>query len=128
MCLFLQNQNFQQHTEHLINSLYGTAQYASDQLHGINSSLTLQASHLHSMQSVLGVVSEDQQRLAEAAAANLAGVQKLQTQTADMDLKVQTALENEVSPTSFNVCIGATCVVHTAPITKSAPTNGCDSH
>ncbi len=42
MCLFIQNQDFQKHTEHMLNLLHGGSRLAMDQILAMSSNLTAQ--------------------------------------------------------------------------------------
>ena len=97
MCLFLQAQNFQRHTEHTINMLYSSSQHASEQLQEVEARLKQSTATMHGMDAVLtGVATAQKQQLA-VAEASLQDLAALLGESQAVREDLQHALQNEVS-------------------------------
>lgn len=96
MCLFLQSQDFQRHTEQIINTLYSSSQHAAEQLNAVDLHLKQSLLSIHHMDKVLGGVATAQSQQLQIAEDNLKGVQQLHDDSQAVHAQLQHALHNEV--------------------------------
>ena len=96
MCLFIQNQDFQKHTETVLNLLSHGARQAADQLRAMNSSMGGQLVAMRRMSGSLAELEQGQQEVSEGVQRGLASMQQLQSQALSVDDKLAHALQNEV--------------------------------
>ena len=101
MCLFLQSQDFQRHTEHMINSLYSSAQHADEHLQHINSNLQNSLDTMSEMGSSLSDVAAAQHQQQQLARENLQGVQQLHADAQNVQTHLSHVLQNEASTSSL---------------------------
>ena len=97
MCLFLQSQDFQRHTEHMINSLYSSAQHADEHLQHINSNLRRSLDTMSDMDSSLSNVAAAQHQQQLLAKENLQGVHQLHADAQTVQTHLSHVLQNEAS-------------------------------
>ncbi|KAK9819973.1 hypothetical protein WJX72_004679 [[Myrmecia] bisecta] len=94
MCLFLQNQNFQQATENTMNKLYSSSSAAAAHLDAINSSLGHHKQQLAEVEGRvldLGVLQED---VLTTVTANLETARALESKADVLDQKLQQTLDH----------------------------------
>lgn len=96
MCLFLQSQDFQRHTEFMINSLYSSSQHAAEQLNAVDSHLAQSLSTMDNMVGTLSNVETTAQQQLQLSHQNLEGVQQLQQDSQQVHAQLSHALQNEV--------------------------------
>ena len=96
MCLFLQSQDFQRHTEFMINSLYSSSQHAADQLNAVDTHLTQSLSTMDSMAGKLTNVESAQEQQLHLSHENLKGVQQLHVDSQQVHAQLAQTLQNEV--------------------------------
>ena len=96
MCLFLQSQDFQRHTEFLINSLYSSSQHAADQLTAVDTHLTQSLSTMDSMAGKLTNVEAAQEQQLQLSHESLQGVQQLHVDSQQVHAQLAQALQHEV--------------------------------
>lgn len=97
MCLFLQSQDFQRHTEYMINSLYGSAKHAGEHLQYINSNLQKSLITMTDMDSSLSSVAATQQQQQNMAEKSLEGIQQLHDDARTVQTHLEHVLHNEAS-------------------------------
>ena len=97
MCLFLQSQDFQRHTEHIINMLFSSAQHAAEQLTAVDARLAQSLATMHGMDAALTDVAASQKEQLLVAAESLEGVRLLHNDSQAVHYQLQHALENGVS-------------------------------
>ena len=97
MCLFLQSQDFQRHTELMINSLYGSAQHADENLRNINSKLHKSLDTMSDLDSSLSSVAAAQQQQQQLAEAGLKGIQQLHDDAQTVQTHLSHVLQHEAS-------------------------------
>ena len=97
MCLFLQSQDFQRHTEFMINSLYGSAQHADENLRSINRNLQTSLDTMSDLDSSLSSVAAAQHKQQQLAEAGLRGVQHLHDDAQTVQNHLSHVLQNEAS-------------------------------
>lgn len=96
MCLFLQNQDFQKHTEAVLNILSTGARQAADQLQSMNTSLGGQLRVVGRMGLMVDSLQQGQERVAAGVEKGIDSVQQLQSQAMNLDEKLAFAIRNEV--------------------------------
>ena len=96
MCLFLQNQDFQKHTEAVLNILSTGARQAAEQLTSMNSGLSSQLETLGHMVSSVEGLEQAQQRMITGVEKELGALEQLQSQAVNMDDKLAVVIRNEV--------------------------------
>lgn len=96
MCLFLQSQDFQSHTEFMINSLYSSSRHAAEQLDAVDTHLTQSLSTMDGMAGKLTKVATAQEQQLQLSHENLKSVQQLQTDSQQVHAQLAHALQNEV--------------------------------
>ena len=96
MCLFLQSQDFQRHTEFIINSLYTSSQHAAEQLDAVDSHLAQSLSAMGIMAGKLSSVQTAQKQQLQLSQQNLKGVQQLHLDSQQVRNQLAHALQNEV--------------------------------
>lgn len=97
MCLFLQSQDFQRHTEHLINALYSSSQHAAQQLHKVDSHLGQSLATMQGIDPALSQVAATQSQQLEMAGESLKGMEVLQNDSHSVHTHLEYALQNQVS-------------------------------
>lgn len=97
MCLFLQSQDFQRHTEVMINSLYSSSQHAAEQLEAVDSHLEQSLLTMKGLDTTLGNVATAQSQQLQLAEENLKSVGQLQNDSQALHTQLEHALQNEVS-------------------------------
>ncbi|KAK9854804.1 hypothetical protein WJX84_005021 [Apatococcus fuscideae] len=95
MCLFLQNQDFQKHTEAVLNILSTGARQAADQLQSMNTSLGGQLRVVGRMGLMVDSLQQGQERVAAGVEKGIDSVQQLQSQAMNLDEKLAFAIRNE---------------------------------
>ncbi len=109
MCLFIQNQDFQKHTEAVLNILSLGARHAAEQLTSLNSSIGSNVKAVGRMMSSLADLGQGQERVAHGVEQGLTTVRQLQSQATNLEDKLTLALRNEVHSclcmAHMNVCI-----------------------
>jgi len=78
MCLFIQAQDFNAHTEALINTLHGATADAAESLASVASNLSAQEASLREIDTTLSGIEASQSSVAAGVAEALAGVQHLE--------------------------------------------------
>ena len=96
MCLFIQNQDFQKHTEAVLNILSLGARQAAEQLRSMNSSMGGQLRTLGRMMRSLEGLEQGQERVVQGVEKGLVTVKQLQTQAVNLDDKLALAIRSEV--------------------------------
>ena len=96
MCLFLQNQDFQKHTEAVLNILSTGARQAAEQLTSMNSGLGSQLMSLEHMVNSMEGLEQAQQRVITGVEKELSALERLQSQAVNMDDKLAVVIRNEV--------------------------------
>lgn len=97
MCLFLQSQDFQRHTEHIINSIHASAQHAEQQLKHINDNLQQSTSTIADMGSSLSSIATTQEQQQHMAEKTAEGIQQLHENTQTVQSDLDKVLHNEAS-------------------------------
>ena len=97
MCLFLQSQDFQRHTELMINSLYSSSQHAAQQLEAVDSHLEQSLLTMEGLDKSLGTVATAQSQQLQLAEQNLKSIGQLQNDSQALHTQLEQALQNEVS-------------------------------
>ena len=100
--MFLQSQDFQRHTEHMMNSLYSSSQHAAEQLDAVDSHLGQSLQSIHSMNAALGDVTTSQDQQLQLAEQNLKGVQQLHDDS--QAVQAQLPGPTQVRPSIAFVC------------------------
>ncbi|KAL0044124.1 hypothetical protein WJX82_011352 [Trebouxia sp. C0006] len=95
MCLFLQSQDFQRHTEFMINSLYSSSQHAAEQLEAVDSHLEQSLLTMKGLDTTLGNVATAQSQQLQLAEENLKSVGQLQNDSQALHTQLEHALQNE---------------------------------
>ena len=96
MCLFLQSQDFQRHTEFMINNLYSSSQHVAEQLDAVDTHLALSLSTMVNMAGALSNVETTAHQQLQLSHENLQGVQQLQEDSQQVHTQLSHALRNEV--------------------------------
>ncbi len=102
MCLFLQSQDFQRHTEFMINSLYSSSQHAAEQLEAVDSHLEQSLLTMKGLDQTLGGVATAQLQQLQLAEENLKSVGQLQDDSQALHTQLEHALQNEVSQSGLS--------------------------
>ena len=95
--MFLQSQDFQRHTEVLINNLYRSSQHAAEQLHAVDLHLVQSLSTMDIVAGSLSSVESAQHQQLQLSQDNLKGVQQLQDDSQQVHAQLAHAMHNEVS-------------------------------
>ncbi|KAL0029116.1 hypothetical protein WJX77_008042 [Trebouxia sp. C0004] len=95
MCLFLQSQDFQRHTEFMINSLYSSSQHATEQLEAVDSHLKQSLLTIEGLDRTLGGVTTAQLQQLQLAEQNLKSVGQLHNDSQALHTQLEHVLQNE---------------------------------
>lgn len=96
MCLFLQNQDFQKHTETVLNLLSTGARQAAEHITSLNSDMSRQLRALGDMDRSLEGLQQGQHRVAVQVDRQVEGLQQLQSQALSLDEKLAVVVRLEV--------------------------------
>lgn len=96
MCVFLQNQNFKQQSENLIQQLFESTYRATEKMHLIQEQLTDQMSGLQGLKDKLISVDKQQKILEEGMQQGVEEIRKLHNSSKELEIKVNQSLEIEV--------------------------------
>jgi hypothetical protein len=96
MCLFLQNQDFEQHTEALIATLYGSSAFATDTLADVSAKLGKAGQHLEDVDARLKDLQDQGEAISTGVNASLGGLEELQTAASGLEADLGTALKTQV--------------------------------
>ena len=96
MCLFIQNQNFQAHTEHMMNTLYDGARMVQALLESIAPAMEQQSSQIKGINQQLVNVSQTQVLLSSEMQQSAENLHQLSRQAQLLEAGIQTSLANEV--------------------------------
>ncbi|KAA6417348.1 MAG: hypothetical protein FRX49_12677 [Trebouxia sp. A1-2] len=95
MCLFLQSQDFQRHTEFMINSLYSSSRHAAEQLEAVDSHLEQSLLTMKGLDKTLGSVATTQAQQLQLAEESVKSVGQLQNDSQAVHAQLSRALRNE---------------------------------
>lgn len=96
MCLFLQNQDFQKHTETVLNLLSTGARQAAEQLALMTSGMSSQLTAVGRMNRSLEGLQQGWQRIAAGVEKGEEGLQQLQSGYLNLDEQLTAVIRNEV--------------------------------
>ena len=96
MCLFIQNQNFQAHTEHMMNALYDGARMAQAMLASIGPAMEKQSSQIKGINQQLVNVSQTQVLLSSEMQQSAENLHQLSRQAQLLEAGIQASLTIEV--------------------------------
>ena len=96
MCLYIQNQNFQTHTEHMMNELWHGAETASNLISEIVPAMEQQSGQLQSMHGQLHSLQQSQSMISRDTQQSLEKLQALNGQATLLEAGMQESLANEV--------------------------------
>lgn len=108
MCLFLQSQDFQRHTEFMINTLYSSSQHATEQLSAVDTHLSQSLRTMDNMEGKLSNVETAQEQQLQLSHENLKGVQQLHVHSQQVHAQLEHALRNEVRLQPLSIQTGCT--------------------
>lgn len=96
MCLFVKNQDFQRHTEHLINSLHDSTAQAASTLSAVSSALSKQRLQTEAMAGRIEDLSGAQAQLGAGIDSGLAQLGVLQNASQQLDTSLSLTLQRTV--------------------------------
>lgn len=97
MCLFLQSQDFQRHTENMINNIYGSAQQAEQHLKHITGNLQQFLTIIAGVDSALSDIAAKQQQQQDLIEKSVEGIEQLHSDTKMVQAHLDQVLQNEAS-------------------------------
>ena len=96
MCLFVRNQDFQRHTEHLINSLHTSTSQAAQTLDSVSATLDQQQARTDAMAGRMETLSADQAQLGSGIQQGLSQLAALQNASQQLDSGLAATLQRTV--------------------------------
>ena len=119
MCLFIQNQNFERHTEAMMQQLYSGASMANALLADIKPAMQVHAEQLQGMDRQLVELHHAQADLSTAIQHGTAQLHLLQSQAHILEAGMQQSLQNEASTNAWlcMICIQGALLAHRLNLT-----------